>query len=55
MIDNAKTVDAMLPTIELEEEEEQIVPVEARTLFIKLSNNVRQLLRPSTFLDYSNI
>ena len=43
MIDNAKMVDAMPLVIELEEEEEQIVPVEAKTLFIKQSNNVRQL------------
>lgn len=40
MIDNAKIIDAMLPTIELEEEEEQIVPVKAKTPFMELSNNI---------------
>ena len=55
MIDNTKTVDAMLSAIELKEEEEQIVPVEARTPFIELSNNLRQLPRPLAFLDHPDI
>lgn len=54
MIDNTKTVNAMPPTIKLEEEKEQIVLVEVRTLIIELSNNVWQLSQPLAFLNHPN-
>lgn len=40
MIDNVKTIDILLLTIELKEEEEQIVFFKTKTPFIELSNNV---------------
>lgn len=44
MIDNLKTMYTILPIIELEEEEKQIVFVKAKNPFMKLSHNLRQLL-----------
>ena len=55
MIYNAKIVDAIPPAIKLEEEEEQIVPIKARTAIIELSNHVRQLPGPPALFDHSDI
>lgn len=52
IIDDTKTIDAMPSAIKLEEKKKQIVLAEARTLFIELSNNIRQLPQPLAFLDH---
>ena len=40
IIDNIKSVDAIPPAIKLEEKERQIVPIEVKTPFMELSNNI---------------
>lgn len=52
IIDDTKTIDTMPSAIKLEEKKKQIVLAEARTLFIELSNNIRQLPQPLAFLDH---